>query len=68
MSSKSCVPGITALQHNGVNVIGYVCRSIASNRDWGRPFGNGGDFGLYHIDLDTDPDLKRTTVRGRFRE
>ena len=45
---------------DGVNVIGYVCWSINSNREWGLPFGAESDFGLYHIDRDDDPDLKRT--------
>jgi beta-glucosidase/6-phospho-beta-glucosidase/beta-galactosidase len=43
----------------GVKVAGYVCWSITSNREWGHPFGMSSDFGLYHIELDTDPDLKR---------
>jgi beta-glucosidase/6-phospho-beta-glucosidase/beta-galactosidase/ABC-type amino acid transport substrate-binding protein len=43
----------------GVNVIGYLCWSLTSNREWGLRFGPGNDFGLYHIDLDDDPDLKR---------
>ena len=37
-----------------------MCWSITSNREWGLPFDDGSDFGLYHIDLDTDPALKRT--------
>jgi hypothetical protein len=43
----------------GVPVEAYLCWSITSNREWGLPFGDGSDFGLYHIDLDTDPDLTR---------
>lgn len=43
----------------GVNVTGYVCWSITSNREWGLPFDANSDFGLYHIDLDGDPGLKR---------
>jgi beta-glucosidase/6-phospho-beta-glucosidase/beta-galactosidase/ABC-type amino acid transport substrate-binding protein len=43
----------------GVKVAGYDCWSITSNREWGLPFNRGSDFGLYHIDLDNDPDLKR---------
>jgi beta-glucosidase/6-phospho-beta-glucosidase/beta-galactosidase len=45
--------------HDGIDVMGYLCWSITSNREWGLPFGPGNDFGLYHIELDTDPDLKR---------
>ena len=44
---------------DGVNVVGYVCWSITSNREWGLAFSRSSDFGLYHIDLDTDPGLKR---------
>jgi beta-glucosidase/6-phospho-beta-glucosidase/beta-galactosidase len=44
----------------GVSIEAYLCWSITSNREWGLPFDDGSDFGLYHIDLDTDPGLKRT--------
>lgn len=44
---------------DGVNVVGYICWSITSNREWGHPFDKSSDFGLYHIELDKDPDLKR---------
>ena len=43
----------------GVPVEAYICWSITSNREWGLPFDDGSDFGLYHIDLDNDPELKR---------
>lgn len=43
----------------GAPVDAYICWSITSNREWGLPFDDGSDFGLYHIDLDTDPQLKR---------
>lgn len=43
----------------GVPVAAYVCWSITSNREWGTSFGKGNDFGLYHIDLDSDPSLSR---------
>jgi ABC-type amino acid transport substrate-binding protein len=46
-------------RRDGVNVIGYVSWSITSNREWGLPFSPSSDFGLYHIDLDSDPDLLR---------
>jgi beta-glucosidase/6-phospho-beta-glucosidase/beta-galactosidase/ABC-type amino acid transport substrate-binding protein len=54
----------------GVPVKGYVCWSITSNREWGLPFGPESDFGLYHIDLDRDPELKRvpTAASEAFRE
>jgi beta-glucosidase/6-phospho-beta-glucosidase/beta-galactosidase/ABC-type amino acid transport substrate-binding protein len=43
----------------GIKVAAYTCWSITSNREWGLKFSPGNDFGLYHIELDTDPDLKR---------
>jgi beta-glucosidase/6-phospho-beta-glucosidase/beta-galactosidase/ABC-type amino acid transport substrate-binding protein len=43
----------------GMNVKGYICWSITSNREWGLKFGKGSDFGLFHIDLDKDPALIR---------
>lgn len=46
-------------RRRGVKLPLYICWSITSNREWGLPFGDGNDFGLYHIDLDTDPALKR---------
>jgi beta-glucosidase/6-phospho-beta-glucosidase/beta-galactosidase len=44
----------------GVPIEAYLCWSITSNREWGLPFNDNSDFGLYHVDLDKDPDLKRT--------
>jgi len=44
---------------DGVNLMGYICWAITSNREWGLPFDRNSDFGLYHIDLDNDPDLRR---------
>jgi hypothetical protein len=44
---------------DGVNVIGYLAWSLTTNREWGLPSGPHGDFGLYHIDLDGDPNLTR---------
>jgi beta-glucosidase/6-phospho-beta-glucosidase/beta-galactosidase len=43
----------------GVPIAAYLCWSITSNREWGLPFDDNSDFGLYHIDLDRDPELKR---------
>lgn len=43
----------------GIPVEAYLCWSITSNREWGLPFDNGSDFGLYHIDLDHDVTLTR---------
>ena len=44
---------------DGARVVAYICWSITSNREWGTTFGQGNDFGLYHVELDTDPDLRR---------
>lgn len=54
----------------GAPIAGYVCWSITSNREWGLPFGPESDFGLFHVDLDGDPDLKRvpTPAAELFRE
>ncbi len=43
----------------GVKVKGYIYWSLTSNREWGHEFSPGSDFGLYHINLDDDPELKR---------
>jgi beta-glucosidase/6-phospho-beta-glucosidase/beta-galactosidase/ABC-type amino acid transport substrate-binding protein len=55
---------------DGVNVAGYICWSITSNREWGHAFGEHSDFGLYHIDLDDDPELRRvpTPAVDAYRE
>ncbi len=45
---------------SGVPLAGYICWSLTSNREWGLPFGPASDFGLFHIDLDGDPGLKRS--------
>jgi beta-glucosidase/6-phospho-beta-glucosidase/beta-galactosidase/ABC-type amino acid transport substrate-binding protein len=47
-----------ALQ-KGVPVKGYNFWSITSNREWGHAFDPNTDFGLYFVDLDKDPQLKR---------
>jgi beta-glucosidase/6-phospho-beta-glucosidase/beta-galactosidase/ABC-type amino acid transport substrate-binding protein len=54
----------------GVPVEAYVCWSITSNREWGLPFDDSSDFGLYHIDLDRDPNLTRvaTTASARYAQ
>ncbi len=44
---------------DGVNLAGYICWAITSNREWGLPFDQSSDFGLHDIDLDADPQLKR---------
>jgi beta-glucosidase/6-phospho-beta-glucosidase/beta-galactosidase len=46
-------------RHDGIKVVAYTCWSITSNREWGLKFDASSNFGLYHIDLDNDHDLKR---------
>jgi hypothetical protein len=47
-----------------IPVRAYICWSITSNREWGLKFDANSDFGLYHIDLDTDPALVRNPTEG----
>jgi beta-glucosidase/6-phospho-beta-glucosidase/beta-galactosidase/ABC-type amino acid transport substrate-binding protein len=51
----------------GLPIEAYVCWSITSNREWGLPFDNNSDFGLYYVDLDHDPDLKRVPTPASTR-
>jgi beta-glucosidase/6-phospho-beta-glucosidase/beta-galactosidase len=46
-------------RERGVNVIGYLAWSLTTNVEWGLQHGPAADFGLYHIDLATDPELRR---------
>ncbi len=46
----------------GMPVIGYNFWSITSNREWGHPFDPNTDFGLYFVDLDKDPELRRVAT------
>ncbi|MGQ9628146.1 MAG: family 1 glycosylhydrolase [Anaerolineae bacterium] len=57
---KAHVRRVQQARWAGVNVIGYLVWSLTSNREWGLPFGPESDFGLYHIDLDNDPNLTRS--------
>lgn len=43
----------------GAPIDAYLCWSITSNREWGLPFDNNSDFGLYHVGLDDDLKLQR---------
>ncbi len=43
----------------GIPVTGYLLWSLTSNREWGHAFDHNTDFGLYRVDLDGDPELKR---------
>ncbi len=56
--------------HGGIDVKGYVCWAITSNREWDCEFCDASDFGLYHIDLDSDPTLgrKRTSAADCYQQ
>ena len=43
----------------GIPVKAYLLWSLTSNREWGHPFDNNTDFGLYFVDLDGDKNLQR---------
>jgi hypothetical protein len=47
----------------GCRVVGYLCWSITSNREWGLPFDDGSDFGLFKIELNRDPALTRMSTQ-----
>ena len=48
----------------GIDVRAYCVWSITSNREWGLPQEAASDFGLYYVDLDHDPELKRQLMPG----
>lgn len=56
---KQHVAEVARAIRKGVPVKGYNFWSITSNREWGHPFDPNTDFGLYFVDLDKDPELKR---------
>jgi len=43
----------------GIDVRAYCVWSITSNREWGLPQHAASDFGLYFVDMDRDPELRR---------
>ncbi len=56
------VDHIQAVRHAigaGIDVCAYCVWSITSNREWGLPQHDASDFGLYYINMDGDPELKR---------
>ncbi|MES2658804.1 MAG: family 1 glycosylhydrolase [Verrucomicrobiota bacterium] len=56
---KSHIAEVERAIAKGVPVKGYNFWSITSNREWGHAFDPNTDFGLYFVDLDKDPELKR---------
>jgi beta-glucosidase/6-phospho-beta-glucosidase/beta-galactosidase len=49
---------LRACRH-GVPVIGYLCWSLTTCREWGLPEQPSCDFGLFRVDLERDPELRR---------
>ena len=60
---KAHVEKMREARREGIPVAAYICWSITSNREWGLSFSPDSDFGLYHIDLDTDPSLARRRTK-----
>lgn len=56
---KAHLAEVSQACQDGVPVSAYLCWSLTSNREWGHAFNHQTDFGLYHVGLETDPDLKR---------
>ena len=56
---RSHIAEIERAVERGVPVKGYNFWSITSNREWGHAFDPNTDFGLYYVDLDKDPELRR---------
>ncbi|MFN2448718.1 MAG: family 1 glycosylhydrolase [Candidatus Baltobacteraceae bacterium] len=56
---RAHIAQVKRARERGAPLEAYVCWSITSNREWGLPFDDNSDFGLYHIDLDDDPQLTR---------
>lgn len=55
---------------DGIKAEGYICWSITSNREWDLEFNDASDFGLYHVDLDSDTALirQRTPAADAFEQ
>src|ERR1700736_4731119 len=53
---RAHVPEVTRARVVGIAVRACIYCSSTSNREWGLPFGVASYFGLFHIDLDNDPE------------
>ncbi len=59
---QNIVDHVQAIRHaiaEGIDVRAYCVWSITSNREWGMPQYADSDFGLYYVNMDGDPELKR---------
>jgi beta-glucosidase/6-phospho-beta-glucosidase/beta-galactosidase/ABC-type amino acid transport substrate-binding protein len=67
---RAHVREVTRARKLGLPVRAYIYWSITSNREWGLPFGPASDFGLYHVDLENDPQLRRvpTISAGLYKQ
>lgn len=57
-------------RNHGVSVTAYHCWCLTSTCEWGLGAGQNCDFGLYHVDLEGDPELERipTVAAQAYRE
>jgi beta-glucosidase/6-phospho-beta-glucosidase/beta-galactosidase len=53
---------IQRARRDGINVAAYICWSLTTNWEWGAKYAKGSDFGLYHINLGGDAELKRVAT------
>ncbi|CAG0936838.1 1,4-beta-D-glucan glucohydrolase [Thermoflexales bacterium] len=53
------IQAVQRARAEGIDVRAYCVWSITSNREWGLPQEAASDFGLYYVDLDHDPELRR---------
>ena len=56
---KAHVRAVQRAVAEGIDVRAYCLWSITSNREWGLPQDAASDFGLYHVEMDSDAELKR---------
>src|SRR5262249_22318332 len=59
---SSCQGGCEPIRP-GIAWPAAILQERGHRRPWGLPFGAASDFGLFHINLDSDPELKRVPTR-----
>lgn len=64
---RDCIYWVQRVRSEGVNVIGYMYWSLTDNFEWGH---YGPRFGLYTVNVLTDPELKRipTAAVAEYRQ